>query len=68
MVEEWNSDSGTVVHVMVEQCILWWNSGTSDDGTVDYLTVEQWNMRWSKSTTFDGGTLENLMVEQCNRC
>ena len=43
----------------------WWNSGTSDGGRVEH-TVEQSN-RGGKQLNIDGGTLEHLMVEQCNR-
>ena len=70
MVEEWNSDGGTVWcntgTVILEQCggrvwwnsdggTVWWNSGTVLCNSV----VEQWNS--------DGGTvLYNSVVEQWN--
>ena len=81
MVEQWNSDGGTVWYntgtVIVEQCgeRVWWNSdgGTVwwNRGTVFFNNVvEQWNSDGGTVLVEQfGGTLEQcggtVMEEQC---
>ena len=60
MVEQWIRDSGTVEHLMEEQSnVLLWRSGTE--------MVEEWNISWWNSRTSHKGTVEHVMLEQCNR-
>ena len=51
IMEQQNTDGGTVDNLMVEQ----WNN---HDGTVEHLMVEQWNILWLNSGTSDGGTVK----------